>query len=65
MYVAINSKDLALLNKDDHTESKNNTDYCFYVGFFKPNGFFHITKIFQDQASAHKFVHYLNGGAEK
>lgn len=63
MYVAINNQDLKMLNKDEHTESNNNPDFTVHIGFFKPNGYFHITKSFNDQQSAHKFIHYLNGGA--
>lgn len=63
MYVAINNQDLIMLNKDEHTKSNNSTDYTVHIGFFKPNGYFHITRTFNDQGSAHKFIHYLNGGA--
>ena len=64
MYILINQFDANKLQEDAPTFSTNNESGKWYVGFFKPNGHFHVLDEFNTRDHAIRFMNRLNAASE-
>ena len=64
MYILITQLDVGKLTDEGLSFSENKETGKWYVGFYKPNGHFHVLEQFNTRDHAIRFMNRLNAASE-